>query len=130
MTKKYQDWHGWWDGLRSKAMQAGAESLVTNIGTLITTNGIANMKVPGLSDIGEGWKTAVAGLLSQFTIRVVFAAAKYVAMKPDPDVITETTDTTFQARRTDGTVVNQSSSTTVTKPISPSIPTVIDQPKP
>lgn len=115
-TKKFTDWRGWLDGMRSKAMKAGAESLTTNIGALITTNGVANMKVPGLEDIGMGWKTAIATCCIQFTLRVVFAAAQYVANKPDPDVITQTVDTTFTSKSSDGTQTTQVSSTKTTTP--------------
>lgn len=116
-TKKYHDWRGWWDGLRSKAMQAGAESLVTNLGALFITNGMANMQIPGMTGAAMSWKTAVITTASQFGVRVIFAAAKYVAGKPDPDVITETTDTAFQSKSADGTMTLQSSSRVVTKPV-------------
>jgi len=118
-TKKFTDWHGWFDGMRSKAMKAGAESITTSIGALLTTNGLAGMKVPGCADLGMGWKTAIATMLIQFSLRVIFAAAQYVAGKPDPDVIPETVDTDFMEKKADGTSVAQSSSTITTTPISP-----------
>ena len=92
MNKKYADWRGWWDGMRSKAMKAGAESLTTSIGALITTNAAANMQIPGCEGIGMGWKTALATMVVQFSLRVGFAAAQYVANKHDPDEIPLTTD--------------------------------------
>lgn len=94
MIHKYKDWSGWWDGLRSKSMRAGAEAITTNLGGLLTTNGLA-ATVPGLSDIGMSWKTAIATTLIQFSVRIVLAAAKYVQDKPDPDVIEETIETGF-----------------------------------
>jgi hypothetical protein len=112
--KKLTDWRGWWDGLRSKAMKAGGESLSTGIGALLTTNGLAGMKVPGCEDIGMGWKTALISMFVQFALRVALAAAQYVAAKPDPDTIT--VDTTFTSRSADGSSVNQSSSTTISTP--------------
>lgn len=93
--KKYADWKGWFDGLRSKAMKAGAESLATNIGALLSTNGIASMGIPHLQDIGMNWKTALATMVVQFVLRTGFAAAQYIAAKPDPDTITEETETSI-----------------------------------
>jgi len=86
---KFKDWRGWLDGLRSKAMKAGAESLVTNLGALLGSNGIASLGVPHLQDIGLNWKQFIGLLLAQFFIRTSFAAAQYVANKPDPDEVTE-----------------------------------------
>jgi hypothetical protein len=92
--KKYTDWRGWLDGLRSKAMKAGAESLVTNLSAMLATNGVASMGIPHLQDIGMSWKTALATMFIQFTLRAGLAAAQYVAAKPDPDVVQEEVDTT------------------------------------
>lgn len=112
---KKADWRDWWDGMRSKAMKAGAESLTTNIGALFTTNGLANMQIPGLSDIGMSWKTAIATCLIQFTLRVVYAAAQYVSQKPDPDVITETVETQhFTRNPSTGAITGVGSSISVT----------------
>ena len=91
---KYKDWSGWWDGLRSKAMKAGAESLATNVTALLATNGVANLGIEGLKDVAMGWKTALATMVIQFSLRTIAAAAQYVAAKPDPDVETEEVDTT------------------------------------
>ena len=85
--KKYQDWRGWWEGLRSKMMKAGAEALATNITAMLGTNGVASMGIPGLGDIAMGWKTAVATTLIQFTLRTVLAAVLYIQTKPDPDLV-------------------------------------------
>lgn len=86
-TSKHLDWSNWWQGLRSKAMKAGAESITTNIGAMLSTNGVASMGIPHLDDIGMNWKTAVATTVIQFSLRVMFAAAQYVANKPDPDMV-------------------------------------------
>ena len=91
---KYKDWRGWLDGLRSKAMKAGAESISTNLGAMIATNGVANMGIDALKDVGMNWKTALFTLIIQFAIRTGFAAAQYVAAKPDPEEITTEVDTT------------------------------------
>jgi hypothetical protein len=85
--RKYQDWAGWWYGMRTKMMQAGAEALVTNITALLGTNGVASMQIPGLTDIGLGWKTALATFVIQFLLRILLAAAIYIQNKPDPDVV-------------------------------------------
>lgn len=84
---KYKDWRGWFDGLRSKAMEAGA----TSVATLLGTNGVAALHIPGLNDIGLHWKTAVA----QFGAHVLLAAANYIRTKPDPNVIEENIPTQF-----------------------------------
>ena len=112
--QKITDWRGWWDGMRSKAFKAGAESITTSLGALVTTNAAVGLKVPGLSDIGMGWKTAIATMLIQFTLRVVFAAAQYVANKPDPDVITETVETSHFTKDADTGAVSAGTSKTVT----------------
>lgn len=117
--KKYRDWRDWFDGLRSKAMQAGAESLVTNIGAMIGSNGVASM-IPSMNGFVLTWKAAVVTTASQFFIRTVFAAAKYIAAKPDPDVIEENIETTFTSKDpTTGTVVIQTSKQTTSTPVAP-----------
>ena len=119
-TKKITDWRGWLEGMRSKAFKAGAESLTTNLGALFTTNGLANMKVPGLEGIGMGWKTAIATCLIQFALRTGVAAAQYVAAKPDPDVITETVETVHVTRdQVTGSVETGTSKTVTTTPVDP-----------
>ena len=79
--------------MRSKSFKAGAEAISTNVTALLGTNGVASMGIPGLTDIGMGWKTAVATMLIQFTLRVVAAASTYVKDNPDPTVITEMIET-------------------------------------
>ena len=113
-VKKYNDWRGWWEGLRSKAMKAGAEAVTTQLGAWFTTNAVATLPVEALHGVGLNYKTAIVALVIQFTVRVVYAAALYVQTRPDPDVITETVDTTFKSKGSDGSTVNQSSSTTTT----------------
>jgi len=119
MIRKLQDWRGWRDGLRSKAMKAGAESITTNLGALMGTNAVANMGIEALKDMGMNWKTFLFTMALQFTIRVVFAAAQYVAAKPDPDVITETVETTHFSKDEAGTVSGGSSKTITTTPVEP-----------
>jgi len=89
-VRKYKDWSGWWDGLRAKAMEAAA----TSVATLLGTNGLAAMHIPGLNDIGQDWKTAMA----QFAAHTVLAAANYVRTKPSPDVVEETIETAIIAK--------------------------------
>lgn len=93
MKRIRKDWSTWLDGMRSKSFKAGAEAISTNVTALLGTNGVASMGIPGLTDIGMGWKTAVATMLIQFTLRVVAAASTYVKDNPDPTVITETVET-------------------------------------
>lgn len=78
------------------------------------------MGIPGLEDIGLNWKQAVGTTIASFVIRVFFAAATYVAKKPDPDVITETIETTHLTKNElTGTVESGSSKTTTTTPVEP-----------
>lgn len=95
---KYKDWSGWWDGLRSCVMRTGATAIVTQLTALIGTNGVAHLGIPGLTDIGINYKTALAQLLIQFAIHTALAASTYVMNKPDPDVITETCETTVTSK--------------------------------
>lgn len=113
----HKDWGSWWDGLRSKSMRAGAESLATNFTALLGTNGVAAMGIPGLADIGMNWKTAILTCVIQFVLRVGLSAALYVQNKPDPDVIVETIDTTHVTKDAMGKVIEQGSSTTVTETV-------------
>ena len=120
---KRKDWSDWWDGLRSKAMKAGAESIGTNFTALLATNGVASMGIPGLSGVGMGWKTAIATCCIQFVLRTGVAAAQYVANKPDPDVITETVETVHITRdQISGAVETGSSKTVTTTPVNPPTP--------
>lgn len=88
MSHKLRNWADWWDGLRAKALQAGAESLATNISAMLATNGVASM-VPAMHDYVLTWHVALATTATQFILRTVLAAAKYVQEKPDADVIGE-----------------------------------------
>lgn len=81
---KYKDWRGWLDGLREKAMEAGA----TSISTFLTSNGVDSLNIPGLHHVGLDWRTA----LGLFCIHTVLAATNYVRTKPSPDVVTVETD--------------------------------------
>lgn len=94
MIKKYKDWRGWFDGLRSVALKAGAESLVVNLSAVVGSNGVAAM-VPHLNDFVLTWKAALFTATFQFVMRALLAAAQYVANKPDPDVKTEEVNTEF-----------------------------------
>lgn len=82
---KLRNWSSWWDGLRTKALQAGAESIVTNVTAMIGSNGVASM-VPALHDYALSWHTALITTGTQFILRTVLAAAKYVQEKPDADI--------------------------------------------
>lgn len=115
-VKKLKDWSAWWDGLRSKAMRAGAESIATNLTGLIGSNGIANMGIDAFKDMGMNWKTFLLFLVVQFGIRVGLSAALYVQNKPDPDVITETIETTHTIKDSDGSTEVGTSKTVTTTP--------------
>jgi hypothetical protein len=96
---KLRDWSSWWDGLRSKAMQAGAESVAMNLTAMLGSNGVASM-IPALHDYALSWKTALVTTASQFVLRTILAASKYVAEKPDADVVVEETTTTLTSTKT------------------------------
>ena len=85
MPKKY-DWSDWLDGMRSKAMKAGAEAITTQLGAWFTTNAVATLPIEALHGVGLNYKTAIVALVVQFTVRVVYAAALYVQQQPDPVV--------------------------------------------
>ena len=109
-AKQYTDWRGWWDGMRSKAMKAGAEAITTQLGAWFTTNAVATLPVDALHGVGLNYKTAL-----------------YVQQKPDPDVVT--IDTTFTKQTPDGTTIKQSSSTTISAAPQPST-VLTNQPAP
>jgi hypothetical protein len=84
--RKLKDWRGWWDGMRSAVMKAGAGAIMTNTATLIGTNGVA-ATIPQLDSIRMHWQTALCAIGVQFGMHVLYAGAKYVFEKPDPDVV-------------------------------------------
>lgn len=94
-----KDWRKWWDGLRSCAFRTGGIAVATQLGSLLTTNGVANFKIPGLSDIGMSWKTALVSLVVQFAIHTGKAIATYVSENPDPPVTTEEFDTAMIGKK-------------------------------
>jgi len=85
MPKNY-DWTDWLDGMRSKAMKAGAEAITTQLGAWFTTNAVATLPIEALHGVGLNYKTAIVALVVQFVVRVVYAAALYVQQQPDPIV--------------------------------------------
>jgi hypothetical protein len=89
-VQKFYDWKGWFEGMRSKAMKAGAEAITTQLGAWFTTNAVATLPIDALHNVGLNYKTAIVALVVQFAVRVVYAAALYVQQQPDPEVITET----------------------------------------
>lgn len=116
-TRNIKDWASWRDGLRSCVMRAGATAVVTQLTALGGTNAVASMQIPGLGDIALHWKTALVSLIIQFCFHSAFAAFSYIQQNPDPKVITETVDTTYQSKTVDGKTVLQASKTTTTTPV-------------
>lgn len=98
--KKLKDWKGWFDGLRSVAMKAGAEAVFTNLSGLIATNGVA-ATIPALDGLRLHWQTAILTTVVQFGIRTGVAAAKYVMDKPDPDLVEVEIPTVFISKPTE-----------------------------
>lgn len=84
--KKYRDWRGWLDGMRSKVMKATGEAVVAQTAAYTGTN---LLKEAGINDVAMTIKVAIVAALSQIFIRVITSAAQYVANKPDPDVVVE-----------------------------------------
>jgi hypothetical protein len=83
---KNYDWTDWLDGMRSKAMKAGAEAVTTQLGAWFTTNAVATLPIEALHGVGLNYKTAIVALIVQFVVRVVYAAALYVQQQPDPTI--------------------------------------------
>jgi hypothetical protein len=82
--RKYTDWTSWWFGLRTNLIAAAG----TSITTLIGSNGIAAMNIPGLKGIGMDWKTAVV----QFLLHILIAAGAYMKAN-QPTVVSEEVNT-------------------------------------
>jgi len=91
--KKYKDWAAWRDGLRTAVMKAGATSVVTNLSVLVSTNVVSSLQIPGITNTGEGWRTFVIGVVAQFMLHTVYAAAQYVQANPTAVEVTEEVDT-------------------------------------
>ena len=115
-VKQLKDWSSWWDGLRTSMMKAGATSVTTNLTVFMTTNGVSSLNIPGMTNTGEGWRTALIALVAQFLLHTIYAAALYVQNNPDAQTIT--IDTTFTSKnQKTGVEVTQASTTTTTTPV-------------
>lgn len=124
-TRKFRDWSSWWDGLRTQSVKAGATSLVTNLTLFMSTNAVAALPIDALKTSGENWKTLCIGLVAQFGLHTLLAAAQYIQNNPDAQIITETVDTQHIVRDAKtGIVTEAGSSTTVTVK-----PTIVEPPK-
>lgn len=91
--KKYQDWAAWRDGLRTAMLKAGATSITTNLAVFGSTNIVSAAQIPGMTGTGENWKTFLVGLLAQFVLHTLYAAAQYVQNNPSAATVTEEVDT-------------------------------------
>lgn len=109
--KKFTDWGTWWDGLRTNLIKCIGTTGVTYLGT----NALAG--VTSSPSLGLGWRQAV----EFFGVHIAFEVFTYM-MKNQPQVITETLDTTFQSKSVDGTQISQSSKTVTTTPVNPAEP--------
>lgn len=122
-TKQFRDWGSWRDGLRTSIMKAGATSIVTNLAVLVSSNTVNSFGIPGMSNSGESLKTFCIGLIGQFLLHVIYAAALYVQNNPDAQLVTTQVDTTFTSKNpTTGSEVAQSSSTITTTPVVEKVP--------
>ncbi len=119
-TRTYKDWSSWRDGLRSCVMRAAATSVVTQFTAMGGTNLLST--IPGCAGVALQWKQAGILLVIQFVYHSVFAAASYIQNNPDPKIVTETVETTFQSKSPDGTTVSQGSKITTTTPATPAEP--------
>jgi len=106
MTRKYTDWRGWWDGLRTNLFKCIGTTGLAYLGT----NAVQGM---GATGVGLNWKQAGAF----FGVHIAFEIFGYM-QKVQPAVITETTDTTVVTKDS----VTQRTSTTTT-PVQPAQPT-------
>jgi hypothetical protein len=104
-VKKYTDWASYWDGLR------------TNLFKCIGTTGVAYL---GTNAIAGATKDAAYGIswnqaLSFFGVHLAFEVFNYLKNN-QPQVITETVDTSFSSKNpvTGAEVVQSSTKTTVT----------------
>ncbi len=122
-TKQFKDWAKWWEGLRTSMIKAGATSVVTNLTVFTTTNTVNSIGIPGFSNSGEHWKTALIGLCAQFLLHTIYAAATYVQANPDAQVVVEETNTKHIVRNNDGSILETGSSNTV-KTTTPVVPPV------
>lgn len=123
--KKFKDWPSWWDGLRTSMIKAGATSLVTNLTVFTTTNTVNSMGIPGLANSGENWRTLCIGLIAQFGLHTIYAAATYIQANPDAQVVTEVIDTTHIVKNDDGSTLETGASTTTKTTVTPVEPTKI-----
>ena len=105
-TKKYTDWRTWWDGLRTNLIKC----LGTTGSAFMVSNGIA-ATVPNMQDIAIGWKSAILFFMAHMG-KEFFDYVK----DNQPKVITETVETSFVAKSTDGSTVTQGSKTTTETP--------------
>ena len=117
MVKKVTDWSSWFQGLRKNLFKC----IGTTGSSWLGSNAIASAGIPGLGNIGLNWKQAI-GLFGVHIGIEVFAYMKNV----QPQVITETTETTHVVRDPLlGTIETGTSKTTTTTPIIP----IDNQPK-
>lgn len=79
------------------------------------TNAVAHMEIPGLADVGMGWKTALGQLVIGFLLHAGKAAFDFWQARPRPNVVEETFETSSIAK--DGTQID--TSVTVTPPPAP-----------
>jgi hypothetical protein len=109
-TKKI-DWEGWREGLRMKLLEAGGASIVTLLGT----NGVDALNIPGLNGIGMNYKTTIA----QFVIHLLLAAGSYMRDQK-PNVIVEEVETTMISRnQKTGEEIKRGSKSVITTPVTP-----------
>jgi hypothetical protein len=103
--KRYTDWVTWWDGLRTNLIKCIGTTGIAYLGT----NAIQGI---GAAGYGISWKQA----LGFFGVHIAFEVFGYM-QKVQPQVITETTDTTHVSKSPDGSVEIGSSKTVTTTPV-------------
>lgn len=105
--RKYTDWRGWWDGLRSNFMKC----LGTTGTAYLATNGIANTS--GAQGIAIDWKQA----LLYFGVHLGLEVFGYLKQN-QPKVIEEIVEDTMTASNSKtGEQISQTTKTTTTTPL-------------
>ena len=110
-VNKYTDWRSWLEGLQTNVIKCVGTTGTAWLGTNAAS--AAGIPINGIS-----WKQA--GVM--FGVHIGFEVFTYMK-NSQPQVITETVDTSFQSKSPDGSQIVQSSKTVTTLPANPAEPT-------
>jgi len=111
--RKYTDWRTWWDGLRTNLIKCVGTTGLAWLGS----NGLSVSGIPFTSKIGLDWRQAAGFFLVHIGIEV------FTYFKANqPQVITETVDTSHFSKDAAGNVSVGTSQTVTTTPVQPPTP--------